>query len=376
MRFRGRRHAGAIAAALLVAVFGACAPVAPPAIPPAEAATGVEVGRVRNPVLAAADPHAAVFGDRYWLYATTPEAAGSPRRARLYAYESPDLRSWRRRGPIFTFDGVDWIDDDGAPRHFLWAPAVLRAGGRYVLYYSVGPQNPTPSRLGVAVGESPAGPFRDSGRPLLTGGDGFEAIDPMVFLDPATGTAYLYVGGSAGARLRVFELEPSMTAIRREVPIAQPPNFTEGPFMHVRDGVYYLSYSHGRWYDASYSAHYATAPGPTGPWTYRGAILTSDRTRKGPGHHSIVQNPVSKAWFIVYHRWERTGDGPFEGDRQVAIQSLTYRADGAIEPVRMDDAPPPASPIGAASARPAPAESSRAGTRVGALEEAGAVPAL
>src|SRR3546814_2321370 len=35
----------------------------------------------------------------------------------------------------------------------------------------------------------------------------------------------------------------------------------------------------GRWNDATYSVHYATAPGPTGPWTYRGLILTTDGTR-------------------------------------------------------------------------------------------------
>jgi hypothetical protein len=38
-----------------------------------------------------------------------------------------------------------------------------------------------------------------SGKPLVTGGNGFEAIDPMVFVDPKTKTPYLYAGGSAGA---------------------------------------------------------------------------------------------------------------------------------------------------------------------------------
>jgi len=209
------------------------------------------------------------------------------------------------------------------------------------LYYSVGPQNPTPSRIGVAVADRPEGPYRDSGRPLVTGGKGFEAIDPMAFTDPRSGRTYLYAGGSAGARLRVWELNPDMVTIAREVNVDQPPQFTEGAFMHERNGVYYLSYSHGRWNGPDYSVHYATAPSPTGPWRYRGAILTSDARHQGPGHHSFVQMP-SGQWLIVYHRWERRpGPAPFQGERQVAIDRLTYGKDGTIRPIRMTDADAP-----------------------------------
>src|SRR3546814_10253395 len=105
----------------------------------------------------------------------------------------------------------------------------------------------------------------------------------MVFADAKSGKTYIYAGGSAGSTLRVFVLTPDLLTIDHEVMVAQPPHFTEGAFMHERDGIYYLSYSHGRWNDATYSVHYATAPGPTGPWTYRGVILTTDGTYKGPG---------------------------------------------------------------------------------------------
>jgi len=341
----------AIAGAALL-TWGCAGSEAPaPAANPVPAVPTFPVGEVTgNPIFAAADPHALVHGDRYWIYATSPRALSDPDRPRLYAWSSPDLRRWTRSEPIFSFEGVDWIDDDGVERHGLWAPAVIERGGLWFLYYSVGPQNPTPSRLGVAVGSGPTGPFRDSGRPLFTGGNGFEAIDPMVFTDPRTGTSYLYAGGSAGATLRVWELAPDMVSFAREVPVDQPPRFTEGPFMHERNGIYYLSYSFGNWDRATYSAHYATAPGPTGPWTYRGAILTSDATRKGPGHHSIVRNPRTDEWFIVYHRWERTDDGPYQGDRQIAVQRLEYNADGTLRPIAMTDEPPPVSPIAGAGA--------------------------
>lgn len=276
-----------------------------------------------------ADPSAMFIGGELWI---DPTGEGD----RLSAWASADLASWTKRGDLIRQKDIAWIGDDHARKHYLWSPDMVAANGHYYLYYSVGPQNPTPSRLGVAVCEQPQGPCADSGRPLLIGGAGFEAIDPMVFVDPKSGGRYLYAGGSAGAKLRVFELAPDMVTLVGEIPIDQPPAFTEAPFMHVRDGIYYLSYSSGVWNRASYSVHYAMAPSPTGPWKYRGPILQSDSNYKGPGHHSFVQDPRTGAWLIVYHRWEgRRGDGPYTDDRRVAIGPIRYDALGQIMPIRM-----------------------------------------
>lgn len=289
-----------------------------------------------NPQFQGADPHAMVIGDDLWIF-PTGGPGGAWEADRFFAFSSHDLKRWQRRGELIRRDQIGWIGDDGARDHFLWAPGVAMRGGKYYLYYSVGPQNPTPSRIGVAVADRPGGPYRDSGKPLITGGNGFEAIDPMVFTDPRSGRTYLYAGGSAGATLRVWELNPDMISTAHEIKVEQPPHFTEGAFMHERNGTYYLSYSHGRWNGPDYSVHYATAASPTGPWRYRGAILTSDASRQGPGHHSIVRTRDG-AWLIVYHRWERApARGPFTGERQIAIDRLRYGKDGTILPVRMTD---------------------------------------
>ncbi|MEJ5238156.1 MAG: family 43 glycosylhydrolase [Limisphaera sp.] len=286
----------------------------------------------RNPLFPGADPHAVVVGDAVWIYPTWSDGALD----RFYAFVSTNLHHWQRHGPILRFDEVRWIGDDGAPRHYAWAPCVVHHEGRWFLYYSVGPQNPTPSRIGVAVADRPEGPFRDSGRPLLIGDATFEAIDPMVFRDPRSGRFFLYAGGSAGARLRVFELQPDLVSLAREIPVATPPRFTEGAFMHFWRGKYYLSYSHGSFRHASYSVHYATGDSPTGPWQYQGAILTSDATRKGPGHHAFFQHPRTGEWLIVYHRWEnQMGDGPYRGSRQICIDRVEFEPDGRIRPVVM-----------------------------------------
>ncbi len=285
-----------------------------------------------NPIMPGADPHGLVVGATVWIYPTWSDG----KMDRFFAFSSTNYTAWQRYGPVLDFKDVSWIKDDGQERHMAWAPSVLAKDGKYYFYYSVGPQNPTPSRIGVAVGDRPEGPFRDSGKPLLSGGNGFEAIDPMVFADPKSGKSFLYAGGSAGAKLRVFELNPDLVSFASEVPVETPPHFTEGVFMHYREGRYYLSYSHGGWQQSSYSVHYATAETPTGPWTYRGAILTSDATRKGPGHHSFIRSPATGEWQIVYHRWEnQTGDGPYRGWRQVCIDRVEYDPDGLIRPILM-----------------------------------------
>jgi beta-xylosidase len=280
-------------------------------------------------VLVGADPGADYFEGQLWV---DPTGRGD----KLEAWSSPDRVNFTRAGELLALKNIAWVRADNEPRHYLWAPDMVLAGGKYFLYYSVGPQNPTPSRLGVAVCDTPKGPCTDSGKPLLTGGNGFEAIDPMVFVDHKSHTPYLYTGGSAGAKLRVFELKPDMITIDHEDTIVQPPLFTEGVFMHERNGIYYLSYSHGSWNTSNYAVHYAMAPSPLGPWKYRGVILQSDKKYKGPGHHSFVQDPKDGSWWIVYHRWEgKKGDGPYGDDRHVAIQPISYDQYGQIVPVKM-----------------------------------------
>lgn len=282
----------------------------------------------RNPILPGADPDVLLVGETAWVYPTYRSGDG-----RFFAFSSKDLVSWQIHGPLLDFDDIPWIPAGKQ----AWAPGIAQRDGKFYFYYSVGPK---PSYIGVAVADSPAGPFIDSGAPLLfdDGDPGFEAIDAMVFTDPRSGKSYFYAGGSAGATLRVFGLNDDMVSFAREITVDTPSNFTEGSFMHYRDGIYYLSYSRGYWRDASYSVHYSTSATPVGPWVYRGKLLSSDERHKGPGHHSILHNPRADEWYIIYHRWnDRTGTGPFVGSRTVAIELLEYDDHGLLRPVTMTD---------------------------------------
>ncbi len=283
-----------------------------------------------NPIFRGADPHCEIFNGEFWVYPTSSAT-------RFYAYYSSNLFNWKRIGPILDFKDVKWIHDDGEKSHFAWAPCIVEKSGSCYFYFSVGPQNPTPSRIGVAVGKPPFGPFIDSGKPLLSGNENFEAIDPMVFIDPISKKALLYAGGSAGAKLRVFELSSNMIDIIREIHVATPRNFTEGVFIHFYKNKYYLSYSHGSWRHSSYSVHYSISDTPFGPWNYKGVILQSDSTRKGPGHHSFVFDEKRQRWLIFYHRWDNfSDDGPYRGSRSVCVQEFKYDENGLIIPINMN----------------------------------------
>ena len=292
-------------------------------------------------LFAGADPDMAFFDGKFWMVVTAQNSIGRGNPV-LYAFSSPDLKNWTKSAqPIFQFKNAPWIATNGRDNNSAWAPAMAEKDDRYYLYYSVGPQNAQgPARIGVAVAAAPDAQFVDSGQALITGGNGFEAIDPMVFRDPKSDRYYLYAGGSAGSKLRIWEMAPDMISLAREIPVETPSQFTEGAFVHYANGRYYLSYSHGYYKGASYSVHYATSDSPVGPWHYRGPILRSDRAHKGPGHHAFFLDPRTGQWNIVYHRWQSPNNGnPFNAPRgrSIAIELIHYDATGAILPIEMND---------------------------------------
>jgi beta-xylosidase len=285
-----------------------------------------------NPLFPGADPDVVIADKSYWVY---PTGEGNLTDS-FYVHSSTDLKNWSTRGPVLSVSDIDWIKGDGQPRHDLWAPGIIQENNKYYLYYSMGVPDGKQCRIGVAVSDTPDGKFKDIGKPLVSGGDRFQAIDPMVFEDPKTGDHLLYCGGAGGTRMHVYKLKPDMVSIEKEIPVDTPKNFTEGAFMHYRDGKYYMSYSHGLFFNPDYSVCYSTSDSPTGPWTYKGKILQSNEEHLGPGHHAFLQNPTTGDWYIAYHRWNGAAPtGRLPSTRSVAIDKLEYDKNGDILPVKM-----------------------------------------
>jgi hypothetical protein len=89
---------------------------------------------------------------------------------------SPDGRTWSEQG-----EALDKGERDAWDEHAVFTPTILVAGGRYYLFYTAVPEpfdndkggpNATPTAIGVAVSDSPDGPWeRHGGNPVLRPGE-------------------------------------------------------------------------------------------------------------------------------------------------------------------------------------------------------------
>ncbi|MEW2117200.1 family 43 glycosylhydrolase [Streptomyces sp. NPDC005474] len=277
---------------------------------------------MRSPVLPGftADPDIVRFGDTYYIYPTTDGFANWSG-TQFKAYSSKDLVHWTDHGVILDLGpDISWADSRA------WAPTMTAKNGKYYFYYSAD------TNIGVAVSDSPTGPFTDPlGKPLIArGAYSGQMIDPAVFTDD-DGQSYLYWGNG---RAYVVPLNDDMVSFdASKVTEITTSGFREGSFVIKRQGTYYFMWSENDTRDENYRVAYATGPSPTGPWTNRGVILEKDLALgiKGPGHHSVVQVPGTDDWYIAYHRFAIPGgDGTH---RETTVDKLEFDADGLIKKV-------------------------------------------
>jgi arabinan endo-1,5-alpha-L-arabinosidase len=249
----------------------------------------------------------------YYAYAT--QTKHGDKWVNIQIARSNDLTHWRQLGDALAKPAWASKTQD------FWAPHVIRAGKRYIMYFSAKPDISDERHglcLGVATANSPGGPFRDIGHPLQCGA-GFVNIDPMEFDDPATGKHLLY-WGSGFEPIRVQELAPDMVSFvpgssPRELVSPAPgrtnfPVLVEGSWMIRRGGYYYLFYSGDNCCGpkANYAVMVARSKNATGPFeTFEQAtgkphsiVLEKNDRWIAPGHNSIVTDRSGRDW-IVYH---------------------------------------------------------------------------
>ncbi len=304
-----------------------------------------------------ADPSAHVVDGRIYVYASHDIDAGVPgsNDGDQYAMRDCHVYSMDRVGAPVADHGVALaLEDVPWAARQLWAPDAARIGGRTHLFFPAKDREGV-FRIGVAVGENPAGPFRAEPRPL----EGTFSIDPAVFRDD-DGEHYLYFGGLMGGQLqrwqdgrydpdgrlpsaekpalapRVARLRPDLLGLAepaREISLLDPSGkpllagdearrFFEGAWVHKHEGRYHFSYSTG----TTHQIVYATGDSPYGPFTYQGVIL---KPVKGwTTHPSIVEHRGT--WYLFYHDNQLSGKSHL---RNVKATPLRHRADGSIETV-------------------------------------------
>lgn len=296
----------------------------------------------KNPILPEmhADPEVLADGGRYYIYSTTD---GAPGWGGYYftCYSSKDLKKWDYEGII-----LDLKKDTKWARGNAWAPCIEKKNGKYYFYYS-GDQGERKA-IGVAIADSPTGPFRDFGQPIVDkrpeGQKNGQQIDVDVFTDD-DGQSYLYWGNGymAGAKLN-----DDMTSIDESTVKLMTPRggslkdyaYREAPYVFKRNGIYYFLWSVDDTGSPNYHVAYGTSTSPLGPIKVADEpvilIQRPDQKIYGTAHNSVLKVPGKDKWYIVYHRINPAyldhNDGP-GFHREVCIDRMFFEKDGRIKPV-------------------------------------------
>jgi xylan 1,4-beta-xylosidase len=282
-----------------------------------------------------ADPDCIKVGDTYYLYPTYDTKHG------YEVFTSKDLVHWKYGARCFS-------DARGGD----WAPDVFynkRGDGKFYLYYTDNTFGGTDrvadldhKQIGVAVADSPLGPFKDK-QALVT-----DAIDAHLFQDD-DGKMYLYyVHFDNGFKLSAQRMadpthkegEPVVALFPTEEWEMRSGWVTEGPFMLKHNGTYYLMYSGSGADTPNYAIGYATSKSPMGPFTkYAGnPIAHRDGNVIGPGHHCVVTGPDGKLWMLYHQKW----DDQINFHRFLALDPVWFDEQGVLHARVSRGAPQPA----------------------------------
>ena len=306
-----------------------------------------------------ADPSAHVFDGRIYIYPSHDIEAGIPFNDNGDHFGMQDYHVLSLDGPdspaVDHGVALDIKDVPWAERQ-MWAPDAARKDGRYYFYFPAKKPDGI-FQIGVAVGDSPVGPFQAQPEPIA----GSYSIDPAVFEDD-DGSFYMYFGGIWGGQLQNYRnnkysadyaepgaheaaLGPKVAKLTddmlefaeapREVRIldqqGQPllagdtdRRFFEASWLHKYQGKYYFSYSTG---DTHFLC-YATADNPYGPFTYQGRIL--EPVVGWTTHHSICE--FDGKWYLFYH--DSILSEGVTHLRSVKMAEIQYDADGKIKTLK------------------------------------------
>ena len=283
-----------------------------------------------NPIIThkyTADPAALVYKDKVYLY--TGNDVPPPKREGYVMHDwlvfsSEDMVTWTEHAVPLRAKDFAWAKDDA------WASQVIEKDGKFYFYATVSHNTIHGKSIGVAVSDSPLGPFKDARGSALITNDmttkakiSWDDIDPTVFIDD-DGQAYLFWGNTT---LHYVKLKDNMVEMEGDFKEISLPNFTEAPWIHKRNDWYYLSYA----YQFPEKIAYAMSKSIHGPWEYKG-ILNEIAGNSNTNHQSIIDFK-GKSYFIYHNGGIPTQGGSFR--RSVCIDYLKYNQDGTMKRVVM-----------------------------------------
>ena len=255
-------------------------------------------------------------------------------------YSTRDMVNWQDHGSPLALESFSWADDRA------WASQTVERDGKFYWYICAHSKISGGMAIGVAVGDSPTGPFRDAlGKPLFENGS-WDHIDPTVFIDDDD-QAWLMWGNP-----QVYYLKLNRDMISYEGELGKLPmteeafggpmmkerekgktykdSYVEGPWLTKRNGTYQLLYAAG---GVPEHISYSTAPSPLGPWKYAGEIMPLSNTNSFTNHCGVADFKGHSYFF--YHTGKLPQGGGF--GRSVAVEEFKYNADGSFPTILPTD---------------------------------------
>jgi hypothetical protein len=289
----------------------------------------------QNPIIQTnytADPAPMVYNGTVYLYTSHDEDVTVKNFFTMNdwrCYSSTDMVNWTDHGSILSYKTFDWSRGDA------WAGQCIQRNGKFYYYLPVNQKNGG-NAIGVAVSDSPTGPFKDAlGKPLLTG---YGYIDPTVYIDD-DGQAYLYWGNP---NLWHVKLNEDMVSYDQQLGVVKEDlknenfgyrakkidnrtaSYEEGPWFFKRNSKYYLLYPAG---GVPEHLAYSTSDTPTGPWVYGDTIMHVIKDHGAFTNHPGYIEFKGKS-YLFYHNAGLPGGGGFK--RSVCIEPFEFNADGTI----------------------------------------------
>ena len=256
-------------------------------------------------------------------------------------YSTQDMVNWQDHGSPLALETFSWADDRA------WAGQTIERDGKFYWYICAHSKISNGMAIGVAVSDSPTGPFKDAlGKPLFENGS-WDHIDPTVMIDD-DGQAWLMWGnpqcyylklnrdmisyeGELGKLPMTEEAFGGPMMKEREKGKTYKDSYVEGPWLTKRNGTYQLLYAAG---GVPEHLSYSTAPSPTGPWKYAGEIMPLCDTNSFTNHCGVADYKGHSYFF--YHTGKLPNGGGF--GRSVAVEEFKYNADGSFPKIMPTDA--------------------------------------
>ena len=301
------------------------------------------VSMAQNPIIRdqfTADPTARVFNNKVYLYPSHDIVPPAGQRQDWFCMEdyhvfsSENLTDWTDHGVIVTQNKVPWVKPNS---YSMWAPDCVYKDGKYYFYFPSNPASGMGFGIGVAVADSPEGPFIPEPEPIK----GINGIDPCVLL-ASDGNAYIFWGAG-----RCAKLKPNMKELADDTPTEKvkwgdrefemkgvnclkglPSRQAEGPFAFEYNGNYYLTYPYVR--NNTEVLGYAMSKNPMGPYEYKGLIMPEHENGCWTNHHSIIN--YKDQWYLFYH--QNAFSPKDDKRRSVQIDRLYFNPDGTIQEVK------------------------------------------